>query len=433
VTASARRPASRRPTTTLGLVVAAGLAVAALAPAASLARDPGDGLVAQARAIDVPPARTLRPRSVVVAPYNPNTVRLTLSRIVGGLSQPVRVTNAGDGSGRLFIVEKPGRIRIHKNGTLLTTPFLDISSSVSKGSEQGLLGLAFHPAYETNGRFYINYTNSGGDTVIREYRRSSTNPDRANGSSGRTILVIDQPYSNHNGGNIAFGPDGYLYAGTGDGGSAGDPGNRAQSTSSMLGKMLRIDVDGTSGSRQYRIPSSNPYVGRTGLDEIWSRGLRNPWGWSFDRATGALWIGDVGQNRYEEINRSAATSSGAGRAANYGWRVMEARSCYSPSSGCNTSGKVLPITYYSHSFGCSVTGGNVYRGSAYPILHGGYFFGDYCSGRIWSISAAAASPASRVQHLDTSLLISSFGESESGELYLTDLGGSLQRLVGAPK
>jgi glucose/arabinose dehydrogenase len=259
----------------------------------------------------------------------------------------------------------------------------------------------------------------------------TTNPDRASTVTGRRIITIDQPYSNHNGGNLAFGPDGYLYIGMGDGGSAGDPGNRAQSLNSLLGKILRIDVNGTSGSRQYRIPSSNPYVGRTGRDEIWARGLRNPWRWSFDRLNGNLWIGDVGQARYEEIDRSTKGTRGAGWGVNYGWRVMEGRHCYNPTSGCNTTGKALPLLEYSHDYGCSVTGGFVYRGNAYPMLRGGYFFADYCSGRIWTVYAGARSPAQRTLLLDTNLNISSFGESQSGELYLVDhSGGGVYRVVG---
>ena len=254
---------------------------------------------------------------------DPQVVSNSLPVVVTGLSHPVLVTHAGDGSGRLFVVEQTGRIRIIDGGTLLPTPFLDLRSSVLYGGERGLLGLAFHPSYETNGKFYVDFITKSGDTAINEYRVSS-DPNVANRASGRRILTIDQPYANHNGGHLAFGPNGYLFIGIGDGGSGGDPGNRAQSVNSLLGKILRIDVNGTTGSRPYRIPSSNPYVGRAGFDEIYSRGLRNPWRFSFDRATADLWIGDVGQGRYEEIDRST-TSSGRGRGANYGWKVMEGR------------------------------------------------------------------------------------------------------------
>ena len=326
----------------------------------------------------------------------PQAVVKSLQIVATGLSSPVLVTHAGDGSGRLFVVEKTGRIRIIQDGTLLPTPFLDISALVLSSGERGLLGLAFHPSYETNGKFYVNFITKSGLTAINEYRVTS-DPNIANRWSGRRIMTIGQPYSNHNGGHIAFGPGGYLFIGMGDGGSAGDPGNRAQSIYSLLGKMLRIDVNGKSGSRQYRIPASNPYVGRAGLDEIYSRGLRNPWRWSFDRVTADLWIGDVGQNRYEEIDRSTSTS-GRGRGVNYGWKVMEGRACYSPSSRCNTTGKILPVVTYNHSQGdCSVIGGYVYRGSSAPSLAGRYLFGDFCSGRIWMISQGRAGAGTRAR------------------------------------
>lgn len=358
----------------------------------------------------------------------PGSIRLT--RVVGGLDKPVFVTSARDGSGRLFIVEKSGRIRILDGGTLRSTPLLNLSGSVSKGSEQGLLGLAFHPRFSTNRRFFVNYTNTSGDSVIREYKVSATDPNRVASGSGRTIIKINQPYSNHNGGMIAFGPDGYLYIGMGDGGSAGDPGNRAQNKDSLLGKMLRINVNGSTSTRNYLIPSSNPYVGKPGRNEIWQRGLRNPWRWSFDRSTGNLWIGDVGQRRYEEVDRAVKTSTGAGRGVNWGWRVMEGRHCYLPSSGCNRTGKKLPLVEYSHASNgrCAVTGGYVYRGSAVAALRGWYVYGDYCSGEIFAVAAGASSPASPVRLLDTDLLISSFGESAGGELYVVDLAGTLYRV-----
>jgi glucose/arabinose dehydrogenase len=361
------------------------------------------------------------------AAFDPTTVDITLTPVISGLSQPVFVTHAGDGTGRLFIVEKGGRIRVWKNGSLLPTPFLDLSSKVSKGGEQGLLGLAFHPSFELNRKFYVNFTTTTGATAINEYRASATNPDVTQAGSGRRLLTIGQPYANHNGGMIAFDKAGWLFIGMGDGGSAGDPGNRAQNLDTLLGKMLRIGVNGKTGSKQYHIPSTNPYVGKAGRDEIWSRGFRNPWRFSFDRLTGNLWIGDVGQGSWEEIQR-APTSTKLGRGLNFGWRVMEGRHCYSPKTGCNTSGKIKPTVEYSHSLGCSVTGGYVYRGSASPGLHDGYFYGDYCSGRIWAVSSWAPYPATGTQMLDTSLNISSFGEDEAGELYVVDLGGDIYRI-----
>jgi glucose/arabinose dehydrogenase len=358
-------------------------------------------------------------------------VRLSLVRVAQGLQSPLFVTHA-PGSSRLFIVEKGGRIRILSSGTLLSTPFLDIHTRVSGGGEQGLLGLAFHPSYATNRKFYVDYTDVNGNTVIAEHTASSTNRNRAN-TTGRVLLRITQPYANHNGGMLAFGRDGYLYIGMGDGGSAGDPGNRAQSKTTLLGKLLRIDVNHRRGSLPYAVPSTNPYVGRFGLDQIWSRGLRNPWRFSFDRLTGDLWIGDVGQDRYEEIDR-ARRASGGGRGVNFGWRVLEGRACYNPSSGCSTTGKQMPIAVYSHTLGCSVTGGYVYRGTRYPVLVGGYLFADYCSGRIWSLVANGASSQTPQLLLASGHAISSFGEGSDGTLYVTDLAsGYIFRIVASAR
>ncbi len=338
---------------------------------------------------------------------------------------PVLVASPRDGTGRVFIVSKGGKIRIVANGTLRSKPFLNLSRKVSKSGEQGLLGLAFHPSFATNRKLYVDFTNRRGKTVVREYKASRSHPNRVASGSGRTILRIRQPYSNHNGGMLAFGRDGYLYIGTGDGGSAGDPGNRAQDKGSLLGKLLRINVNGRTASKAYRIPRSNPYVGRPGRNEIWQRGLRNPWRFSFDRSTGNLWIGDVGQSRYEEVDRARRTSSGPGRGVNWGWRVMEGNHCYKPSSGCNTSGKKKPLVEYDHDTAgrCSITGGSVYRGTAIPALRGWYVFGDYCSGEVWAVAAGASRPADKVPLLGagSGRRISGFGEDAAGELYLCDL------------
>lgn len=369
---------------------------------------------------------------VRAAPFDPATVSLAIRPAGSGFESPVLVANAGDGSGRLFVVEQSGYVRTLAGGPA-GAPFLDVHTRLVFGGEQGLLGLAFHPAFETNGRLYVDYTRAGdGATVIDEYRVTGNPNDVDEAATRRQILVIAQPYSNHNGGHLAFGPDGFLYVGMGDGGSSGDPQDRAQDVTSLLGKMLRIDVDGTSPGRQYRIPPSNPYVGRTGADEIWSIGLRNPWRWSFDRVAGDLWLGDVGQGSWEEVDRSTA-ASGGGRGANYGWDILEGRHCHEPPSGCSNAGTVLPIVEYGQvspgEDNCAVTGGYAYRGARYPRLRGGYLFGDYCSGRIWAISTAAAYPAAPVELLNTSLNISSFGESEGGELYVVGLGGTIHRLV----
>jgi glucose/arabinose dehydrogenase len=369
------------------------------------------------------------PREVIVSGRPPSgedfdatKIRIWFSRVARNLSNPVFITHSGDNNGRLFIVEKGGRIRVLRQGAVLSTPFLNLSGKVSTGSEQGLLGLAFHPDYGINGKFYVNYTDVNGDTVIAEYHRSVDNASIAD-PTGRVLLKIGQPYSNHNGGMLAFGPDGYLYIGMGDGGSSGDPGSRAQSINTLLGKILRIDVDTQAGGKQYAIPAGNPYVGKTGLDEIWSYGLRNPWRFSFDDRTGDLWIGDVGQNRYEEINRSIAVNGvDTGKGLNYGWRVLEGNTCFIPSSGCNKAGKTPPMAVYTHSSGCSVTGGYVYRGLAYRGLVGGYLFGDFCSGRIWALRAHGPASQSAVLMADTNLSISSFGEGQDGTIYVTDLG-----------
>jgi len=351
--------------------------------------------------------------------FVPGTVNLTFSRIARGLSNPVLITHSGDNNGRLFVVEQTGRIRVIRKGVLQSAPFLDLRSKISTGGERGLLGLAFHPDYSWNRKFYVNYTDTNGNTVIAQYLRSATNASRAD-PTAKIVLRIPQPFSNHNGGMLAFGPDRYLYVGMGDGGSSGDPGNRAQNLSSLLGKMLRLNID---TSKAYTVPPTNPYVGRSGHDLIWSLGLRNPWRFSFDRNNGNLWIADVGQNRFEEVNRSLAPD--AGRAANYGWRHLEGNQCFNPSSGCPTAGKTMPMAVYSHSVGCSVTGGYVYRGATYPDLRGVYLFGDYCSGRVWGLDANGPNTQSPVLLYDTGANISSFGEDQAGNVYLVDHGGDI--------
>ena len=287
------------------------------------------------------PASVVRPTPVpdlAPAAFSAGSVRLGLSKVVGGLSRPVAIANAGDGSGRLFVLEQAGRIRIVKQGVLLATPFLDIRSKVSCCGERGLLGLAFHPSFATNGKFYVYYTNLSGNIQVSEYRASSTSPDQAVATERKVLWIKHSTYSNHNGGQLAFGPDGYLYIGTGDGGGAGDPLRSGQSRKTLLGKILRIDVNGTSGMRPTGSRARTRTRGTTYRREIWAYGLRNPWRFSFDRSTGDLWIGDVGQDRYEEVDR-ARHSSGGGRGVNYGWSVMEANRCYRPSSGCSTAGE----------------------------------------------------------------------------------------------
>lgn len=342
-------------------------------------------------------------------------VRLTAERLVQA-EQPVQITHAGDGTGRLFVVEKAGRIRILEGGVLLAPPFLDITSQVlSRGFEQGLLSVAFHPEFAENGLLFVNYTHLSGDSVVARYR-VQPGGSAVDAASAQVILQIPQPAGNHNGGMLAFGPDGYLYIGTGDGGGAGDPFATAQDPSSLLGKMLRLDVDTDEG---YAIPPDNPFAHDLGIrDEIWAFGLRNPWRYSFDRQTGDLWIADVGQNAYEEINRQPANSAGS---ENYGWSLMEGTHCYPQDAACDPNGLTLPVAEYDHSLGCSITGGYVYRGLASEALHGVYVFGDYCSGRVWGLFPSADGEWVRHELLRTGQQISSFGQDEVGELYFTSL------------
>ena len=360
--------------------------------------------------------------------------------VVTGLARPVQVTHAPGDTDRLFIVEArsgaTGRVRIFdlNSNSLLPTPFL--TQTVNTSSEQGLLGLAFHPDYATNGYVFVNYTRNG-NTFIDRWTVSSTNPNVVDSASRTAVMVISQPFSNHNGGWLGFGPDGYLYIATGDGGSFNDPGNRSQDiTNQLLGKMLRIDVDGDAfpgdPNRNYEIPASNPLVGVTGDDEIWSWGLRNPWRCSFDRDTGDLYIGDVGQNAREEISFQSASSTGG---ENYGWRCMEANRC-TGLSGCTCFSAQLtdPIWEYTQGAnGRSVTGGHVYRGAAMPWLSGTYFYGDYISGRIWSFEYDGTPLGNNDNTLRTDIGpvggISAFGEDANGELYMVALSGTIYRIV----
>ena len=346
--------------------------------------------------------------------------------VASGLSSPLGLVNAGDGSGRLFILEQTGRIKIYDGTQVLATPFLDVSALVSCCGERGLLGLAFHPDYRTNGFFYVHYTNTAGNTTLARYHVSS-NPNVADGTSAQILLNVTQPFANHNGGQLAFGPDRFLYMGLGDGGDAGDPGNRAQNLSLLLGKILRIDVDGGS---PYAIPATNPFRNTTGaMPEIWAYGLRNPWRFSFDRLTGDLFIADVGQSAREEVNFQPAASLGG---ENYGWRRMEGTACFNPSTACNDGTLTLPILEYDHSLGCSITGGYRYRGRRFPQYASRFFYGDFCSGRIWAAMQSGQTWSS-TQLMDTALSITSFGEDESGEIYVVHYGsgsdGTVQRLV----
>jgi glucose/arabinose dehydrogenase len=352
-----------------------------------------------------------------------------LQQVASGLDTPVGITNAGDGSGRLFILEKAGRIRVVQNGALLAVPFLDITGRVGAAqNEQGLLGLAFHPGYAGNGLFFVNYTDRQGNTVVSRFSTSG-DPAQADASSEMVLLTIDQPAGNHNGGHLAFGPDGYLYIGTGDGGAAGDRFGNGQNGQTLLGAMLRLDVD---GGQPYAVPPDNPYAGNAAVrDEIWAMGLRNPWRYSFDRLTGDLYIADVGQNTYEEINVQPAGSPGG---LNYGWPIMEAAHCFPQDSACDQASLELPAVEYDHSQGCSVTGGYVYRGQEFPLLSGIYLFGDFCSGRIWGMALGGDGSWQVAQLAKADVQLSAFGEDEGGELYLVDMGrGAAFKIIALPR
>ncbi len=350
---------------------------------------------------------------------------LALTPVVSGLSSPVDLQQPNDGSGRFFVVEQGGRIRILQNGSLLATPFLDISSKVVVDIEEGLLGIAFHPQFAQNGRYYVNYDRRGGpqgqQTVIAEYT-VPTGGNVTDPATERILLVVDQPFTNHKAGQLAFGSDGFLYFGLGDGGSGNDPLGNGQNTQTLLGKMLRIDVNTTSAGKAYGIPADNPFAGGGGLPEIYAYGFRNPWRFSFDRMTGRLFCADVGQGQFEEVD--LVTKGG-----NYGWSIMEGAHCLN-GGACNMNGLTLPIVEYDHSEGIAVIGGFVYRGSAIPSLAGTYIMGDFGSGTIWGVTENPPGTFTRSTLLSTGRNLSSFGQDASGEIYVVDYSGSILKLVG---
>jgi len=382
----------------------------------------------------------------------PSLPEISLKPVAKGLKNPVHITNAGDGSKRLFITEQAGVIRILKDDRILPGPFLDIKERVKSGGEMGLLSMAFHPKFRENGRFFVNYTSSAGGlhTVISEFKVSD-NPDRADNNSENILLRVDQPFSNHNGGQIAFGPDGYLYIGMGDGGGANDPHGHGQNLSTLLGAMLRIDIDKKGIGLQYNIPDDNPFKTRPNAKpEIWAYGLRNPWRFSFDPLNGILYAGDVGQDAREEIDVIE-------RGQNYGWNIMEGSICTSgvnpvrssnkqkqfainkdlsltkeASNGvnpqCNTPGLTLPIIDYGRNDGITVIGGFVYRGHEIPGLCGSYIYGDWGSGRIWALRRDGHEVAENEMLLDTKLSISSFGIDETYEVYVVDHNGGVYKV-----
>jgi glucose/arabinose dehydrogenase len=357
--------------------------------------------------------------TTTIAPPPPAN-SITLTPVVSGLSSPVDLQATDDGTGRLFVVEQAGTIRILQAGALLTTPFLDIRTRVNFSGEMGLLGAVFHPAFAQNQRFYVNYVRllATGQiqSVIAEYRVSAANANQADPASERILLTVNQPFANHKAGQLAFGPDKFLYIGLGDGGSGGDPLGNAQNLQTLLGKMLRIDVDRTTGALPYAIPADNPFVAGGGLPEIWAYGLRNPFRFSFDTATGKLFVGDPGQQLFEEVDIVQ-------KGGNFGWNVMEGLHCFNPATGCNMTGLTLPIAEYGRSEGIAVIGGYVYHGPAIPTLAGSYVFGDFGSGNIWRLTQDNSGAWQRVLLLSSGRNISSFGLDSAGELYLVDYGG----------
>jgi glucose/arabinose dehydrogenase len=366
--------------------------------------------------------KTLLSFGLLIVSFFGQAQTIALQSFATGFSEPLEIAHAGDS--RLFVVQKGGLIRIvNANGSVNATPFLNISSLVSTVSERGLLGLAFHPNYATNGYFFINYSNTSGDTVIARYSVNSGNPGVAN-TTGTILMTITQPYSNHNGGSIKFGPDGYLYIGMGDGGSGGDPGNRAQNINENLGKMLRIDVNSTIAP-YYTNPATNPYVGVAGNDEIWAIGLRNPWKFSFNRLNGDLWIADVGQGSVEEINKVINPLTAG---LNFGWRCYEGNSTYNSTGCAPASTMTFPFTQYARSGGaCSVTGGYFYTGSMYPNFQNKYFFTDYCDDKIRMVNSSGV--------ITTTTSFSgnnfvTFGEDVNGELYIAGISsGTIYKVI----
>lgn len=373
-----------------------------------------------------PPSPTAAP--ALSTPQPPREGAYGLESVGSGFDRPLYLTYApGDTSGRLFIVEQDGTIAILQDGRRQEPLFLDIDSRVSsRANEQGLLSMAFDPDYATSGIFYVYYTDNGGDTVVARYRTLAGNPNAADPESEEVLLRVGQPYSNHNGGLIKFGPDGYLYVTLGDGGSAGDPLNSGQDRSTLLGTLLRIDV--RSGS-PYVIPADNPFVGQEGVrPEIWAWGLRNVWRFSFDRATGDLYTADVGQNKLEEVNFQPASSPGG---ENYGWKLFEGSEQFSGSrEGMARREMIFPIAEYGRSEGCSVTGGYVYRGQDLPDLAGNYIFGDYCSGIVWTLTPQADGNWLRTELMQAPSEITSFGEDADGEVYVIIRTGEIYRIVG---
>lgn len=365
-------------------------------------------------------------------PRQPDPDAVHLEPLATGLDAPIGITNAGDGSGRLFVNEQGGVIRvIDRDGSLRPQPFVDLSSRIASGGERGLLGLAVHPGFAADPRIFVDYTDLNGDTVVSSFALITDGSGRFDPASEHVVLQVKQPFPNHNGGGVLFGPDGDLYIALGDGGSGGDPMGNGQRLDTLLAKVLRIDVDHPAGGKAYGIPADNPFASRSGArGEIWLYGLRNPFRIEFDRSTGDMWIGDVGQNKWEEVD---VVRAGAGGGQNFGWNVMEGAHCYLPADGCKQAGLTLPVTEYGHDQGCAVIGGFVYRGSSYPALRGGYLFTDECSGTIWAIPAATSGAVAPVAVGEATGAPAGFGEDAAGELYLANLDGSISKIIATSR
>jgi len=415
-----RQPRSPLRTVLVALVVVAG---AVLVGVMATRPHPFPGTV-----LDGPTALPSGSTRVGGSGFDPTRVVVALEPFATGLTNPLAIVTARDGSGRLFVAEQGGRIRAIREGRVEPVPFLDISAEIASGGERGLLGVAFHPRFPADPRVFVDYTDTNGDTHVSGFTVAPSG-DRLEPGSETPILFVKQPFPNHNGGALVFDPQGMLLVSLGDGGSGGDPQGNGQSLSTLLGKILRIDVEHGPAEEPYRIPADNPFASGAGgaRPEIWLTGLRNPWRMSFDRATGDLWIGDVGQNAWEEIDVQRA---GAPAGTNFGWNRLEGTHCFVPSTGCEDPSLRAPVSDYGHDLGCTVIGGAVYRGTAQPALVGGYLFGDYCSGRLWAIDPAGDGYRSPVEVAKTRTNISAFGEDEAGELFAADItGGTILRVT----
>lgn len=385
--------------------------------------------------VEVTPTPTPEPTPVVVTRTEaPDPAQYEWVEYVGGFDNPLFVGHADDGSGRLFVMEQTGFILIIEDGETLPQPFLNISTRLSDDvfqggyTERGLLGLAFHPDFENNRTFFISHTDEQGNSILARYQTMRRDANRADPNSRVELLRVAQPFADHNGGNLTFGPDGYLYMGFGDGGNPNQPNYNSQDPRTLLGKILRLDVDDVT-AEDYAIPDSNPFVGQAGYrPEIWALGVRNPWRFTFDRATGDMYMGDVGQWMWEEVNFQPADSQGG---ENYGWSAYEGTHIYLEDEE-PISEVTMPVYEYEHASGCSVTGGYIYRGQDMPELHGTYFFGDYCNGFIWTMYRDPAGAWQVNQFVDSDSVVTSFGEDEEGELYMVDYKGSIYRLMPVP-